>query len=119
MRTFTLSYIPPGANALHRMHHQEVAAWRRQIRDDVALLLVEAGALADEPFAHARISLDFRWKDKRRHDLDNAVAGMKAACDVLVGRWITDDDTEHLELVVRGRTGTGEPDHVIVTVEAR
>jgi hypothetical protein len=49
--------------------------------------------------------------------VDNAVAGCKALVDALVGRWIVDDDTEHLELVVRGVTGTGQPDHVVVTCE--
>ena len=117
-RRLVLPYIPPGSNQLHRMHHQAVAKWRRQIGDDVAVLLIEAGPVG-ELLEHAIITLDFRWKDKRRHDPGNGVEGMKAAVDMLVaGRWIVDDDTEHLALVVRGSTASGEPDHVIITVEA-
>ena len=117
-RCLVLPYIPPGSNQLHRLHHQQVAKWRRQIRDDVSLLLIEAGSYGD-PLEHAVLTLDFRWADKRRHDPGNGVEGCKALIDQLVGRWLVDDDSEHLELVVRGRTGTGDADHVICTVEER
>jgi len=114
VRSLTLPYVPPGSNQLHRLHHMEVARWRKQIRSDMAyLLLDEADA---EPYKRAIITLDFRWKDRRRRDPGNGVEGMKAAVDALVGVWIEDDDACHVELRAKGKVGTGEPDHVIITV---
>lgn len=112
MRKLTLPYIPAGANVLKRQHFMAQARNRRQVHDDVALL-----THPEKLYQRAVITLDFRWKDKRRHDLDNAVAGAKAIIDALVGRWIVDDDTEHLSLVVKGVIGTREPDCVVVTCE--
>jgi len=116
MRSITLDYIPPGANQLHRMHHYERSRWRRQVHDDVSLLLVEAGAIGATPYERAIVTVEFRWRDRRKHDVDNALAGMKAGLDSLSGRWIIDDDTEHARIIPLGVTGTGEPDRVVITV---
>ena len=93
-RAIVLPYIPPGSNEIHRMHYLQVAKWRAQVGGDVAkLMLGESG----EPLERARITLDARWKDKRRHDPSNIVEGLKSAVDALIGHWIVDDDAEHVE----------------------
>ena len=117
-RVIRLPWIPPGSNQLHRMHHEEVARLRRQLHQDVSYLLLEAGPVGD-PLERARVTCDFRWRDGRRRDADNYLAGLKAGLDALVGRWLVDDDVDHVEQLARGRTGTGEPDHVVITVEPR
>jgi hypothetical protein len=108
---FTLPYVPPGSNQLHRMHWSEVAAWRRQVRDDVTLLTRPIS-----PLLHSvRVGYDIRWSSRRSRDATNYVEALKPALDALVGRWLVDDDRVTLE--VAGTVGTGEPDHVVVTVE--
>lgn len=111
-RAFVLPYIPPGSNQLFQMSYHEVAKWRKQLRADVARLVRR-----DLIDGKARVVIDCRWKDKRRRDPPNYVEGLKGALDALVGRWIVDDDSAHLELVVRGHTGTGESDRVVVSCE--
>ena len=114
-RSIVLPYIPPGSNQLFQMHYQTVGRHRLQVRNDVTLLLT------DEPRqpldGYARVTLDFRWRTKQRRDAQNYVEGTKGAVDALVGRWLVDDDTAHCEVLARGQVGTGEPDHVVITVE--
>jgi len=109
-RSFVLPYIPPGSNQLARMHWSRVADWRRQVRDDVTLLV------SREPLIRrARVTYAFRWRTKTRHDPHNYVEALKPLMDALVGRWLVDDDQVTLE--VHGVIGTGERDCVTVTVE--
>jgi hypothetical protein len=105
-------YIPPGSNALARMHWSEVARIRRQLRQDIGYLTTRI----DMP-ERARLTMDFRWRSAVHRDPSNYVEGTKALVDGLIGRWIIADDAEHLELVVRGQTGTGEPDHILLSME--
>lgn len=111
-RSLVIPYVPPGSNQLFQMHYRDVARWRKQLRDDVALL-----AHRDLIDGKARIVIDCRWRTRTRRDPANYVEGLKGALDGLVGRWIVDDDAAHLELVVRGHTGTGLADCVIVSCE--
>ena len=113
-RSITLPYVPPGSNQLHQLHHMKVAKWRKQIRSDVELLLLPEERI---PYERALITLDFRWSDRRRRDPGNGVEGCKSAIDALVGVWIVDDDACHVEIHAKGRTGTGETDHVIISGE--
>ena len=111
-----LREVPPGANQLHRMGHHEIGALRARLKADAVYLVRETGV--DGPLIpHARITVDFRWKDKRRHDVDNALAGTKAAIDGLVGLWLVDDDSLHVEYVVRGHTGCAA-EATVISVEA-
>jgi hypothetical protein len=113
--TFRFPYIPPGSNQLHRMHHQEVARWRRTVRRDTGRLLRRAPA----PIDPALISLDFRWRTGHKRDPLNYVEATKAIVDELVRLgWLVDDDASHLGASIYGQVGTGEPDHIIVTLEA-
>ena len=114
VRTFTLPYIPPGSNALFQMHHQEAAGYRRQLRNDVANLLI--GEPPRPLVERARITLDMRWRTRTHRDPGNYVEGCKGLIDGLVGRWLVDDDTR-VEILAKGQTGTGHDDHVIVTME--
>ena len=116
-RVIVLREIPPGANQLHRMSRFGIGELRARLKADAAYLVRETG-VDGPPIEHARITVDFRWRDRRRHDPDGALGGVKAVIDGLVGRWLVDDDATHVEYVVRGHTGTGVADATIISVEA-
>lgn len=113
-----LGEIPPGTNDLHRMHHQAIGKLRARLKADAGWLIRESG-VDGPPLEQARITLDFRWRTRTHRDADNYLAGCKGVIDALSGRWIVDDDVAHVEYVVRGHTGTGEPDRVVITIEPR
>jgi Holliday junction resolvase RusA-like endonuclease len=56
----------------------------------------------------AKVTITLTFPVQRRRDTDNLYARCKGVVDGLVkGGWLTDDDTEHLELVVRGVVCSG------------
>jgi hypothetical protein len=112
-----LREIPPGSNQLHRMDRYAIAELRGRLKADAAYLVLESG-VNGEPLEYARITLDFRWKTSVKRDPLNFAEGLKPVLDALIGKWIVDDDAAHVEAVVRGKVGTGDADHVVITVEA-
>ena len=114
-RVIVLGEIPPGANQLHRMSRYEIGELRARLKADAAYLVRETG-VDGPPIEHARISVDFYFRTKRGLDTDNAFAGCKPVIDGLRGRWLVDDADP--EYVIRRHTGTGQPSHVRISVEA-
>lgn len=55
-----------------------------------------------------RLTVLFVFPVKRRRDTDNTVARAKHLVDGIKGVFFEDDDTEHLELVVRAETRPGQ-----------
>mgnify|MGYP007071665431 CR=1 FL=1 len=87
--------------------------WRAQVKGDLMRLAERL-----DPVEKAVVTIDVHWRGRRRHDPDNALAGLKGCLDALVERgWIVDDDADHVELVIRGHTGS-DSDHVVFRVEA-
>jgi len=70
------------------MHHYERSRWRRQVHDDVSLLLVEAGAIGATPYERAIVTVEFRWRDEGRRSVT---------------------DTYSVEVYARGTVDLGEP----------
>lgn len=57
---------------------------------------------------HVRLTVTLVFPQQRRRDTDNLYARVKGVVDGLVkGGWIEDDDTEHLELIVRAEVRPG------------
>lgn len=66
----------------------------------------------------ARLTITLVFGIARRRDTDNLYSRVKGVCDGLVkGGWIVDDDTEHLELIVRAETRPGQK-QTVLTLEA-
>jgi Holliday junction resolvase RusA-like endonuclease len=56
----------------------------------------------------ARVTVTLVFPQNRRRDTDNLYARVKGVVDGLVkGGWIVDDDTEHLDLIVRAEVRPG------------
>lgn len=99
---------PLNGNAIRRQNRFAIRRDTEQFKTDTILLARDAMNKAGikHPFRQARLHVHFQWRDKRRRDLDNAIAGLKPIIDGLVGIVLTDDDVTHLEFgTVRGLLG--------------
>lgn len=105
-RLVILDWIPaPLANGSH-------GHWStRQKKLEAAQIMVWASAKhAGWIGAHAksRLTVTLVFPQNRRRDTDNLYSRVKGVVDGLVkGGWIVDDDTEHLELIVRAEVRLG------------
>lgn len=90
--------MPPGGYAIRRTHYMQTRRESQSLKADAYYLAKAEAAKQDvrEPFQKATLAVQFRWADRRRHDLDNAVAGLKPIIDGLVGVLVVDDDVTHL-----------------------
>lgn len=82
-----------------------------------------AGALAlphrprtRDPIASGTIAFAFHWPDKRRRDMDNALAAMKSAIDGLKDAGLIEDDSGFAFHVRRMDADKSRPAEVVVTV---
>ena len=92
--TFSLPFLPPSLNAYRNEHWRKQRSEEKTWKDHIALKWVEMG----RPKLNAiRIGMVFTFPDRRTRDLDNFLAtGSKLVGDAVKGRFIPDDNPEHL-----------------------
>lgn len=100
--------IPPSQNELHRMHFHTESKARKEWKDTVYLLAVDAknrsGWVA--PSETVRVKALFLFPDQARRDPDNYTASLKPVLDGLVAAGVLDDDDfRHVALSVEAYYG--------------
>ena len=98
-----------------RLHHMELYKVKKEVKEDVGWLVLEQGIPAT-PYKKAHITITWVAGDKRRRDIDNLLASMKAYIDGLVEvRLIEDDSVNHVSYTLRYERG--DKNNTIIEVE--
>ena len=111
-----LDHLPHSdLNPNKRLHYMKVYQAKRAAKDE-AMLLVLAQGRPEQPYQKAHITITWVAKDKRRRDVDNMFASMKAYIDGLVEVGLLADDSAMLvSYTLRYERGTR--DNTIINVE--
>ena len=98
-----------------RLHHMELYRAKDAAKQEAAALVMAQGK-PPRPYERAHITITWVAKDKRRRDMDNLLASMKAYIDGLVAvGLLADDDAMHASYTLRYERGTR--DNTIIEVE--
>ena len=116
--TIELGHLPDSdLNPNARLHHMALHLAKAIAKDEAGWLVIAQGKPA-HPYGYAHITITWVAKDRRRRDLDNLFASMKAYLDGLVsGGLLADDDAMHVSYTLRYERG--ERDNTIIEVEER
>jgi Holliday junction resolvase RusA-like endonuclease len=112
-----LGHLPdPDLNPNKRLHYMNLYR-AKAVAKDVAIALVMAQGRPDLPYEQAHITITWVAKDKRRRDIDNLFAAMKAYIDGLVAvGLLTDDDAMHVSYTLRYERG--ERNNTVIEVKS-
>ena len=111
-----LGHLPnPDLNPNKHLHHMQVYHARKEAKEETMWLVLEKGR-PQQAIENAHITITWVAKDKRRRDIDNLFAAMKAYIDglVYVGL-IVDDSAMHVTYTLRYERG--DKDNTIIKVE--
>jgi Holliday junction resolvase RusA-like endonuclease len=98
-----------------RLHHIPVYKAKRTAKEEMMWLVLEQGA-PKEPMQKARIDITFVASDKRRRDLDNLFASLKASIDGLVEVGLLwDDSADRVTYTIRYELG--EKPNTIINIQ--
>jgi Holliday junction resolvase RusA-like endonuclease len=98
-----------------RLHYMELYKAKESAKLDAMLLVLLQGK-PSRPYERAHITITWVAKDKRRRDMDNLLASMKAYIDGLVAvGLLLDDDALHVSYTLRYERGTRN--NTIIEVE--
>ena len=88
---------------------------KRDAKEEALIRTLQQGR-PDKPYEKAHITITWVAKDKRRRDIDNLFAAMKAYIDGLVHvGLIADDSAKHVTYTLKYERG--ERDNTIIEVE--
>ena len=98
-----LPWPPPALSPNVHVHHMAEYRAKRDYQSDCYFAIRETVGPSPDwiagPDSLVTAAVVFVVPDKRRRDLDNAMASLKAAFDALVAAGLlVDDDSEHLKL---------------------
>ena len=113
-----LGHLPlPELNPNRKLHHMAKHHYIQQAQEEAMILAINAG-IPLKPFKKAHISVTFIAKDKRKRDLDNLFASIKATIDGIVYAGVLeDDDADHVSYTIQFERG--EADNTIIEIERR
>jgi len=111
-----LGHLPdPALNPNRPTHYMGLYRAKAGAKQD-AIALVMAQGKPPRPYEKAHITISWVAKDRRRRDIDNLFASMKAYIDGLVAvGLLRDDDAMHVGYTLRYERG--EKDNTIIEVE--
>ena len=102
-------------NPNKRLHHMKLNKEKAEAKDDAIALVKEQGSPAT-PYEKAHITITWVAKDKRRRDVENLFASMKAYIDgLVVSGLLIDDDWMHVSYTLKYERGA--KDNTIIDVE--
>ena len=91
-----------------RLHHMALYQAKAAAKEEMHLRVLEQGRPV-VPHAEAHITITWVAKDKRRRDIDNLFASMKAYIDGLVSAEVLlDDSADHVSYTLRYEHGDKE-----------
>jgi len=111
-----LGHLPdPDLSPNKRLHHMQLYRSKRDAKDEAIARVLQQGR-PRTPYEKAHITITWVAKDKRRRDIDNLFASMKASIDGLVfADVIADDSADCVSYTLRYEQG--EKDNTIIEVE--
>ena len=115
---YNLGHLPPkelSPNA--RLHFHALYQAKLSARDEMYLRVLEKGR-PKVPFNEAHITITWVAKDKRRRDIDNLFASMKAYIDGLVHADVLVDDSADL-VGYTLRYERGDKDDTVIEVKEK
>jgi Holliday junction resolvase RusA-like endonuclease len=114
--TIELGHLPDSdLSPNKRLHHMQLYRAKRDAKDEAMALVLEQGR-PGTPYEAAHITITWVAKDKRRRDVDNLFASMKASIDGLVeAGLLVDDDARHVSYTLRYELG--EANNTVIDVE--
>ncbi len=84
-----------------RLHHMALYQAKAAAKEEMYLRVLEQGRPV-APYAEAHITITWVAKDKRRRDIDNLFASMKAYIDGLVSAEVLlDDSADHVSYTLK------------------
>jgi Holliday junction resolvase RusA-like endonuclease len=113
-----LGHLPDSdLNPNRRLHYMNLYRAKAIAKDEAIALVLQQGRPAT-PYEKAHITITWIAKDKRRRDIDNLFASMKAYIDGLVAAGlIADDSAKAVSYTLRYERG--ERDNTIIEVEEK
>jgi len=111
-----LGHLPdPNLSPNKRLHYMRVYTAKHAAKQESMALVLQQGRPA-VPYQRAHITITWVAKDKRRRDLDNLFAQLKATLDGLVEVGLIEDDSAtHVSYTLRYERG--EKDNTVIEVE--
>ena len=111
-----LGHLPdPALSPNKRLHYMELYRAKAAAKQAAAALVMAQGK-PPRPYEKAYITITWVAKDKRRRDMDNLLASMKAYIDGLVAvGLLRDDDAMRVSYTLRYERGTRN--NTIINVE--
>lgn len=101
--TFDLPWFPKELNPNSRCHWATVAKHKKTYREAAFIMtkiaLCKDGAVLPEPGQKVHITLEFYPPNRRKHDLDNCLASMKAGLDGVSDALKVDDQNFGLTIL--------------------
>lgn len=108
--TFDLPWFPKELSPNSRCHWATVAKHKKTYRETAFVYakaaLTQSGLKAPEPGCRVHITLEFYPPTKRRYDLDNCLAAMKAGLDGVSDALKVDDQNFALTILRFPETGS-------------
>ena len=113
-----LGHLPlPELNPNRKMHHMKKHHYIQLAKEEAMILAIKAGRPM-EPFKKAHITVLFIAKGRKRRDLDNLFASLKAYLDGIVHAGVLeDDDADHVSYTIQ--FDRGEEDNTIIDIERK
>ena len=113
-----LGHLPdPNLSPNKRLHYMRVYTAKHAAKQESMALVLQQGRPA-VPYQRAHITITWVAKDKRRRDLDNLFAQLKATLDGLVEVGLIEDDSAmHVSYTLKYERG--ETDNTIIEVEEK
>ena len=110
-----LGHLPDSdLNPNRRLHYMNLYRAKAIAKDEAIALVLQQGRPAT-PYEKAHITITWVAKDKRRRDIDNLFASMKAYIDGLVAAGlIADDSAKAVSYTLRYERG--ERDNTVIEV---
>jgi len=110
-----LGHLPdPKLNPNKPLHHMQRYLAKRDAKEEALIRTLQQGR-PDKPYEKAHITITWVAKDKRRRDIDNLFAAMKAYIDGLVfAEVIADDSADCVSYTLRYERGDKEDTKIVV-----
>lgn len=115
IQTLRIEGIPMNLNTYRNAHYHLLDKEKKLWEQAVMIAVKQQGI---RPLERCKVTMEFFFKDKRRHDPDNYACCAKFILDGMVkAEILTDDNFEVIEQLAVRQGGIDKKPHIMITIE--